>query len=58
MEKMGLFDYQVICPEPPIIGAVVVVDAFSSGANMAAMLSEWGYRLVRESWLMLMIDNL
>ena len=54
---MGLFDYQVICPEPPIIGAVVVVDAFSSGANMAAMLSEWGYRLVRESWLMLMIDK-
>ena len=46
MFKMGLLDYTVICPKAPTIGAVVIVDAFSSGANMAAMLSEWGYRLV------------
>jgi biotin carboxylase len=44
--KIGLLDYTIICPRPPSIGAVVVVDAFSTGANMAAMLSEWGYRLV------------
>ena len=44
--KIGLLDYQYICPKPPSIGAVVIVDAFSTGANMAAMLSEWGYRLV------------
>lgn len=44
--KMGLLDYTIICPKAPTIGAVVIVDAFSSGANMAAMLSEWGYRLV------------
>ena len=46
MEQMGLIDYSIICPEPPIIGAVVIVDAFSSGANLAAMVVEWGYRVI------------
>lgn len=30
-EELGLIDYSVICPTPPAIGAVVVVDPFSSG---------------------------
>jgi biotin carboxylase len=46
LEDHKLFDYSVICPEPPTVGAVVVVDAFSSGANLAALVMEWGYRLV------------
>ena len=44
--RMGLLDYTVICPKAPIVGAVVVVDAFSTGANLAATISDWGYRLV------------
>jgi hypothetical protein len=31
-EELGMIDYSVICPTPPAIGAVVVVDPFSSGA--------------------------
>lgn len=46
LEEMGLFDYSVICPKPPSIGAVVVVDPFSSGANLAAMILLWGYKLI------------
>jgi len=46
LEPMGLIDYAVICPVPPLIGAVVVVDPFSSGANLAAMTVSWGYRLI------------
>ena len=46
LEQMGLIDYSIICPEPPVIGAVVIVDAFSSGANLAALTIEWGYKLV------------
>jgi hypothetical protein len=30
-EELGMIDYSVICPTPPAIGAVVVVDPFSSG---------------------------
>lgn len=30
-EELGMIDYSVICPAPPAIGAVVVVDPFSSG---------------------------
>lgn len=46
LENLHMFDYSVICPEPPVVGAVVVVDAFSTGANLAAKVVEWGYRLV------------
>jgi biotin carboxylase len=46
LEEMGLFDYSVICPEPPPTGAVVVVDPFSSGANLAAMVAKMGYKLI------------
>lgn len=46
LEDLQLFDYSVICPAPPVVGAVVVVDAFSTGANLAAKVVEWGYRLV------------
>ena len=44
--KHHKFNYfQVICPKPPTLGAVVVVDPFSSGANLAAMVLNWGYKL-------------
>lgn len=46
LELMGLIDYSVICPKPPLVGAVVVVDPFSSGANLAAMVLQWGYKLI------------
>ena len=45
-EELGMIDYSVICPKPPIIGAVVVIDPFSSGANIAAMVLVWGYKLI------------
>lgn len=31
LEEMHLIDYAVICPKPPTIGAVVIVDPFSTG---------------------------
>ncbi len=31
LEDCGLIDYAIICPTRPSIGAVVVVDPFSSG---------------------------
>lgn len=46
IEELGLIDYAVICPNPPVIGAVVIVDPFSSGANMAAQVLKWGYKLI------------
>lgn len=46
LEELGMIDYSVICPTPPSIGAVVVVDPFSSGANIAAMILMWGYKLI------------
>jgi len=46
LSKMGMFDFTFICPEPPVVGAVVVVDPFSSGANLAAMVVKWGFRLI------------
>lgn len=46
LEELGMIDYSVICPTPPSIGAVVVVDPFSSGANIAAMVLMWGYKLI------------
>jgi hypothetical protein len=44
--KFGLLDFSIICPEPPLIGAVVVIDPFSSGANLAAMVIRMGYKLI------------
>jgi hypothetical protein len=41
-EELGLIDYSVICPTPPAVGAVVVVDPFSSGTRdicIAAVMS-------------------
>jgi biotin carboxylase len=46
IEEEGLFDYSVICPNPPVIGSVVVVDPFSTGANLAAAVLKWGYKLI------------
>jgi hypothetical protein len=41
-----MIDYSVMCPRPPVIGAVVIVDPFSTGANLAAMASSWGYQII------------
>jgi biotin carboxylase len=46
LEHVGLIDYAVICPKPPTIGAVVVVDPFSTGANLAAAVVKYGYKLI------------
>jgi len=46
LESNGLIDYSVICPTPPQPGAVVVVDPFSTGANIAATIIKMGYRLI------------
>jgi biotin carboxylase len=46
LELNGLIDYVVICPNPPSIGAVAVVDPYSTGANIAAQILKWGYRLI------------
>lgn len=45
-EVLGMIDYAVICPNPPVVGAVVIVDPFSTGANMAAQVLKWGYKLI------------
>ncbi len=41
-----MIDYSIICPTPPVLGAVVIVDPFSTGANLAAMASDWGYQVI------------
>lgn len=41
-----LIDYSVICPLPPTPGAVVVVDPFSTGANLAAAVIKMGHKLI------------
>ncbi len=46
LEEVGLIDYAIICPTRPSIGAVIVVDPFSSGVKLAAMALEYGYKLV------------
>jgi len=46
LDRVGLLDFSIICPKPPLTGAVVVVDPFSSGANIAAMVVKWGYKLI------------
>ena len=43
---IGLFDFSIICPKAPLVGAVVIVDPFSTGANMAATVALWGYKLI------------
>jgi len=44
-EELGMIDYSVICPAPPAIGAVVVVDPFSSGEFSPFLFSSccWDY---------------
>jgi biotin carboxylase len=46
LEELGLFDYSVICPTPPVTGAVVIVDPFSTGANIAATVVKMGFKLI------------
>jgi hypothetical protein len=46
LDKIGLIDFSVVCPIPPVTGAVVIVDPFSSGANLAAMVIKWGFKLI------------
>jgi biotin carboxylase len=45
-EVLGCIDYSIICPNPPVVGAIVVVDPFSSGANISAQVLKWGYKLI------------
>lgn len=45
-EQQGLFDYSIICPMPPVVGSVVVVDPFSTGANLSAGVIRMGYKLI------------
>lgn len=46
LEIMGMIDYTVITSTPPTQGAVVVVDPFSTGANIAATIIKMGYKLI------------
>lgn len=41
-----MLDYTVICPVAPSIGSIVVVDPFSTGANLAATVLQWGFKLI------------
>lgn len=45
-EELDIIDYSVMCPRPPVVGAVVIVDPFSTGANLAAMAASWGYQII------------
>jgi biotin carboxylase len=42
----SMFDYTIMCPEHPSMGAVVVVDPFSTGAMLAANVVKMGYKLI------------
>ncbi len=46
LEGCGLLDFDVICPCPISVGAIVIVDPFSSGAIMASQVLQMGLRLV------------
>ncbi len=46
LECRGLLDFEIICPHPLSLGAVVIVDPFSSGAIMASQVLQMGRRLV------------
>ncbi len=46
LEYCGLLDFEIVCPYPLSVGAVVVVDPFSSGAIMASQVLQLGFRLV------------
>jgi len=46
LEVDGLYDYSIICGTKPSKGAVVVVDPFSSGAQLAARTISLGYHLI------------
>lgn len=42
----GLFDFEVVCPNPLPTPAVVIVDPFSSGSLLAARVLKLKFRLV------------
>lgn len=46
LEKRGLFDFELVCPNPLPTAAVVVVDPFSSGSILAARVLQCRFRLV------------
>jgi hypothetical protein len=46
LEDMKLLDYTIQCKEAPTLGSVVVVDPFSTGANLAAEVVKMGFKLV------------
>ncbi|CAN0415338.1 unnamed protein product, partial [Discosporangium mesarthrocarpum] len=46
LEERGMFDFDIVCPNPLPTPAVVVVDPFSSGSILAAQVIEYKLRLV------------
>ncbi|GMI01569.1 hypothetical protein TrLO_g10212 [Triparma laevis f. longispina] len=46
LEENGMWDFSVKCATKPETGAVVVVDPFSSGAQLAAKVVKLGYKLI------------
>ena len=46
LEENGMWDFSVLCATQPAVGAIVVVDPFSSGAMLASRIVELGYKLV------------
>jgi hypothetical protein len=45
-KRRGLFDFEIICPQPLPTAAVVVVDPFSSGSLLSAQVLKCKFRLV------------
>ena len=47
LEEIGeCIDYAIICPAPPTVGSIAVVDPFSTGAHLAALVLRCGYKLI------------
>ncbi|CAM9993140.1 unnamed protein product [Choristocarpus tenellus] len=46
LEVRGMFDFEIICPNPLPTPAVVIVDPFSSGSILAAQVLKYKFRLV------------
>ena len=46
LEKQGMWDFEVMSPNKPETAAVVIVDPFSSGAQLAARALALGYKLI------------
>ena len=49
LHRRGLFDFEIICPQPLPQAAIVIVDPFSSGAILSAQVLKCKFRLVMVS---------